>query len=229
MLAYEGEKKAHGGAPSGVDNMTTYAGHTKLQRVLNPDKTTTWNFEHLDGVSFPKGTQLFIVDTHKAGEVRGSTGTLVGQFAQAYGLSKIGADGKPALKPMAELTDADHARLAPFDGVFDRIVAELRENGDPAKLGKAMLDNHALLRAGGVSNERIETLIAQALAAGAYGAKGTGALGPGGAVILYADQSKRGDIEAVVAKHGLRLFPAKAAKNGASLTSVASPSRPHVQ
>ncbi|MFF6782680.1 mevalonate kinase [Streptomyces sp. NPDC012510] len=63
--------------------------------------------------------------------------------------------------------------------------------GEPEELGARLTDYHELLRAAGLSTDRIETLVEAALAAGSLGAKITGG-GLGGCVIALtrAEQAK---------------------------------------
>jgi mevalonate kinase len=62
------------------------------------------------------------------------------------------------------------------------------EAGDLESLGDAMNVNHGLLTALGVSSEAVEAMVARLRAAGALGAKLTGAGGGGGAVVgLFRD------------------------------------------
>jgi len=68
------------------------------------------------------------------------------------------------------------------------------ERADLAQLGALMTMNHGLLRACGVSTAELDALVDDALAAGALGAKLTGA-GGGGAVIALPD----GEPEALLA------------------------------
>lgn len=94
---------------------------------------------------------------------------------------------------MVELVRRRRALERPVvDSLFDRIdtclwsgLAALRR-GDTAALGGAMLDNHRALQLLGVSNKDLDDLVRLAVAAGAAGAKLTGA-GGGGAVVAAVE------------------------------------------
>jgi mevalonate kinase len=85
-----------------------------------------------------------------------------------------------------------------IDGLFAEIAALTREGlavlqaGDWPRLGRLMSRNHELLRRLGVSSERLDALVRAALAAGALGAKLTGA-GRGGCMIALAPDSTTAD------------------------------------
>ncbi|MEU0523202.1 mevalonate kinase [Streptomyces niveus] len=106
------------------------------------------------------------------------------------GLFIIADSGVPgSTKEAVGLLRAEFGRSA---GARDRFVgraSELAEagrralaDGDPGELGSRLTDYHELLRAAGLSTERIDTLVDAALKAGSLGAKITGG-GLGGCVI----------------------------------------------
>lgn len=70
-------------------------------------------------------------------------------------------------------------------GELVRAARRALEGGDWQLLGELMTMNHGLLRACGVSTAELDAIVEAALAAGAHGAKLTGA-GGGGAVIALA-------------------------------------------
>jgi mevalonate kinase len=83
-----------------------------------------------------------------------------------------------------------------YERRFDEVaglVAEAAvavESGDVVGLGRAFDENQRLLEALGVSAPEVESLVATARNAGAYGAKLTGG-GGGGAVIAVAAEPER--------------------------------------
>jgi mevalonate kinase len=85
---------------------------------------------------------------------------------------------------------------AAYERRFDEVaglVAEAAgavESGDIVGLGRAFDENQRLLEALGVSAPEVESLVATARNAGAYGAKLTGG-GGGGAVIAVASEPER--------------------------------------
>ena len=99
-----------------------------------------------------------------------ATGAMVERVAEATG----GAAGDARLAELGGLTDAGTTALL---------------GGDLAGLGAAMDRAHAVLAGLGVSTPRLDSLCEAARAAGAYGAKLTGA-GGGGAVIAIAPRDK---------------------------------------
>ncbi|MEU0954987.1 mevalonate kinase [Streptomyces niveus] len=97
--------------------------------------------------------------------VPGSTKEAVGLLRAEFGL-RAGARDR-FVGRATELAEAGRRALA---------------DGDPAELGSRLTDYHELLRAAGLSTERIDTLVDAALKAGSLGAKITGG-GLGGCVI----------------------------------------------
>ncbi|MFC9606393.1 mevalonate kinase [Streptomyces niveus] len=106
------------------------------------------------------------------------------------GLFIIADSGVPgSTKEAVGLLRAEFGRRA---GARDRFVGRATElaeagrralaDGDPGELGSRLTDYHELLRAAGLSTERIDTLVDAALKAGSLGAKITGG-GLGGCVI----------------------------------------------
>ena len=187
---------AHGGRPSGVDAKTIASGQgIKFSKQFNPVKL---NFEKIK-IEFPEGTGLLVVDTFK-GE-RDNTGELVHKFAENHGAGKPG-----------DMTDEQRKKIYDnYLAVYDNILQELNKNGDPEKLGKLLLENHALLKNGGVSTQDIEQVIKVAMDNGALGAKLTGAGGLGGAVIVYAYEKDFDNIQKLLKDAGynnLSLHPA---------------------
>ncbi|MCB9687129.1 MAG: mevalonate kinase [Alphaproteobacteria bacterium] len=91
----------------------------------------------------------------------------------------------------AELVAGVASRRPGIDPVLARIGALVEQApahfGDPAALGALLDENHALLREIGVSNDRLDGLVALAKGAGAYGAKLAGAGGGGVVLALVPD------------------------------------------
>lgn len=79
---------------------------------------------------------------------------------------------RPGIDPLLE-------RIGSLVGTAEQLL------GDPPALGALLLENHALLRGIGVSNDRLDALVALAIRAGAWGAKLAGA-GGGGVVLALA-------------------------------------------
>lgn len=96
-----------------------------------------------------------------------------------------------AVAGVRQRRDADTPR---YDALFDAIAAvtivaqHALAHGDIALLGAACTQNHTLLRAIGVSTPLLDTLVHAAIAAGAYGAKLSGA-GVGGVMFAITPPS----------------------------------------
>ena len=119
--------------------------------------------------------------------------------------------GIPALtrETVADVRDLFNQQRPQTAAVFDAIgsIAEgardLIENGNQARLGELMTENHKLLQALNVSSTALDGLVAAALKAGAYGAKLSGG-GRGGFIIALVEEgaspSVRGGLLAAGAK-----------------------------
>ncbi|MFA6048373.1 MAG: hypothetical protein WC792_00295 [Candidatus Micrarchaeia archaeon] len=216
MCAQAAEEKAHGGRPSGIDAMAVCRGNTELIRTVEGGKVK-WNFTARPKLSLPKGTALLIVDTYKNGE-RANTGEMVLQVAKSLGLTKIDlATGKEVVKPLAEFSREDKHKAGAFAEVFEKIVSQLKPSGNAKLLGKAMDENHALLKKLGASTPEIEKAVETARHACALGAKLTGAGGKGGAVLVLVESSKKKQVEDPISRAGFSIFEARPAGHGARL------------
>jgi mevalonate kinase len=86
-----------------------------------------------------------------------------------------------------------------YEGLFDEIGAIARlakaaiERGDPRAVGQLMNENHELLKTIGVSSLELDTLVEAALAAGALGAKMSGA-GWGGNMLALVEPHRAPDV-----------------------------------
>src|SRR5690606_38338244 len=81
----------------------------------------------------------------------------------------------------------------PVFAAVGALVASARDallRGDRKRLGELMTMNHGLLRACGVSTAELDALVDDALAAGALGAKLTGAGGGGAIIALPPDDGE---------------------------------------
>ncbi|MBI5882324.1 MAG: mevalonate kinase [Elusimicrobia bacterium] len=148
-------EKIHHGAPSGVDNTVVAHSRPVLFRKGGPPSF----------LSGPGGTIfLAVADTgvrHKTAEV------------------------------VADISRLRCAQPELFDGIFHRIGelalegAESFQNGNTARLGELMTENHRLLGRLGVSTQELDRLARAARTAGSLGAKLCGA-GRGGCVAALA-------------------------------------------
>ncbi|WP_277050936.1 mevalonate kinase [Ruania albidiflava] len=114
-----------------------------------------------------------------------------------FTLADSGASGSTA-QAVAQVRARRDADPAAVDTVIDRI-ATLTEaatgdltRGDGVALGERMTQTHHLLAGLGVSDHRLDALVAAALAAGAAGAKLTGG-GQGGCIIALARSTEHAE------------------------------------
>ncbi|GIK57822.1 MAG: mevalonate kinase [Chloroflexi bacterium] len=152
-LTYEVEK-IHHGTPSGIDN-TVVAYEMPVYFVRQQPQN------HIEPFTVARPLHLLVADTG----VRSSTKIAVGDVRRQW---------------------QEHP--AKFEALFDgcgRIAQAARaaiETGDVAALGPLMQENHALLQEMTVSSPELDRLVTAAIAAGALGAKLSGA-GRGGNMI----------------------------------------------
>lgn len=159
-VAYEGEVVVHG-RPSGIDNnVVVYGGGLVYRKGDVPKRVDT---------RLPEGYYLVIANTG----VPRDTGAVV--------------------KEVLELAERNWsvARLIyeAADSIIDQALDALAR-GDARRLGELMNISHGLLSAVGASSLEIERLVYEARAAGALGAKLTGA-GRGGCIIALTGDPER--------------------------------------
>lgn len=172
------ENECHAGKASGADPLAVCVGGAVMFKKKFSAKKASFVFKPVR-LSLPSGTCLLLVDSHLGGP-KASTGDLINSFAKSCGV---------ACGPEELDRSTRRAITAPFDALVARISAQMRPRGDAKKLGGLFNENHALLRARGVSSAGIEKAVSIALSNGAYGAKLAGAGGNGGAVIVLAPAS----------------------------------------
>ena len=114
-----------------------------------------------------------------------------------FTLADSGASGSTA-QAVAQVRERRSADRAGVDAIIARI-AELTEaaagdltRGDPAALGERMSQTHELLTGLGVSDARLDALVAAAAGAGSAGAKLTGG-GQGGCIIALASSAEHAE------------------------------------
>jgi mevalonate kinase len=155
-LVYESERFYHG-TPSGIDN-TVVSYEQAISFVRGREENGVRRPPTIEPLRIAAPFALVIGDTG----VRAPTHIMVGALRQRW--------------------QQDRSR---FDRLFNEIgqlVGMIRQDlasGDLQSLGAALSQNHALLREIGVSAPELEGLIEAALAAGALGAKLSGAGGGG--------------------------------------------------
>ena len=161
--AYEGEKAYHG-SPSGIDNTaSTYGGLIWFVKNLSGGKNT------MDLLSLPIKMSLIIANTG----ITAST-------------AKVVAD-------VQRLKSADPNKFEKIFYEYEKIAKKAKEallEGNIAKIGNLMNQNHKLLQEITVSEEINDKLVEIMLKNGAIGAKLTGT-GRGGLVISLAKNEKK--------------------------------------
>lgn len=173
-LTYEIEKIFHG-TPSGIDNtVVTYERPVYFRRAEPTNLIAPFTV---------KGrVDLLIADTGVKASTKAVVGDLRGRWAQARARYEIYFD------QCATIVEKAKAAL---------------EQGDLPQLGRLMDANQAVLAEMGVSSAALETLIASARTAGAYGAKLSGA-GGGGNLIALVDPADSDRIRQTLLDAGAR-------------------------
>lgn len=189
--------------PSGVDSVAVISGKSLVFWKEFVGKEVKFNFSE-ESLCFPKETELLVINSRRREEKIMTTGELVNLFSKNY----FG-------KNPNEVSDSEKKALVKeFNPVIEEIQKELNENGSPQRLGKLFLENQELLRKGGVSSESIEEAINACMESGCFGAKGTGACGPGGAVIALVEKNKAKKVLEKLEKKGFNAFVARKAEKG---------------
>jgi len=172
LAAQAGDLVAHEGKASGIDaRSVAYGKPIIFQRKFLPPKFLARSAKF----SLPQGCSLLLIDTFKV--KKDNTAAMLAAFALSFGISTL-----PASTPEEKRKEV-RAEFAPI--LKAAIAAKT-----PQELGKAMDDNHILLRMRRVSSQGIDSAVSSALSSGAYGAKLTGGGGEGGAAIALCDSAR---------------------------------------
>jgi len=172
LSAQAGDLVAHEGKASGIDaRAVAYGKPIVFQRKFSPPKFSTRSSKF----TLPPGCSLLLIDTCKG--KRGSTAAMLANFALSFGISTL-----PAAAPEEKRKEV-RAEFAP-------ILRSALAAATAQELGKAMNDNHIMLRMRRVSSQGIDSAVSSALSAGAYGAKLTGGGGEGGAALALCDSAR---------------------------------------
>lgn len=201
--AQSGDLKAHGGKASGIDAKTVSFGRPLVfQRSFEPPAFNS----SPAAFALPAGTSLMLIDTY-AGK-KGNTGELIAAFGRTFGITSTPQEAQ------AEKREKVQEEFAPL---WKSLGMEMKKP-DAKKLGLLMNENHALLNKRGVGSQGIEEAVAAALAAGAYGAKLTGAGGEGGAVLaLIKERNETLFSSQLQSSAGFASFKISLAKKGAGV------------
>lgn len=200
LSSQAGDLIAHEGKASGIDARTVSYGKPVLfQRKFSPPKFSV----RAARFALPPGCSLLLIDTFKG--KRDSTAAMLANFARSFGISTL-----PAATPEEKRKEVQ----AEFSPLLKAALAAATAQA----LGKAMDDNHILLRMRRVSSQGIDAAVSAALSAGAYGAKLTGGGGEGGAALALCGTAHLQQIsQSVTDSTGFGCHPVSLAKEGARI------------
>ena len=198
MSVQAGDLVSHGGKASGIDaRAVAYGKPIVFQRRFSPPKFLARSAKF----ALPAGCSLLLIDTCKGN--RGSTAATLAAFALSFGISTL---------PAAASEEKRKEVRAEFAPILKSALAAATAR----ELGKAMDDNHIMLRMRRVSSQGIDSAVSAAISAGAHGAKLTGGGGEGGAALALCDTARMGGIsQAVSDSTGFACHPLSLAKEGA--------------
>jgi len=175
-----GDLISHEGKASGIDARTVaYGKPIVFRRKFSPPGFMARSTKF----SLPSGCSLLLIDTCKA--KKDSTAAMLANFALSFGISTL---------PAAASEEKRKEVRSEFAPILKAALAAKTAQ----ELGKAMGDNHILLRMRRVSSQGIDSAVSAALSAGAYGAKLTGGGGEGGAALALCDSAHSGQISQVI-------------------------------
>lgn len=200
LAAQAGDLVAHEGKASGIDARAVAFGKPVIfQRKFSPAKLSA----RAAKFSLPPGCSLLLIDTFRG--KRDSTAAMLANFALSFSIATL---------PAATSEEKRKEVQQEFAPILKAALAAKT----PQELGKAMSDNHVLLRMRRVSSQGIESAVSSALSAGAYGAKLTGGGGEGGAVLALCDSARLQQIsQSVAASTGFACHPLSLASEGAKI------------
>lgn len=202
-VAQEADRVAHGGSPSGIDAAAVSMGGALLaQKKFGKD--AKYEFSRIEA-RIPAGWKFILIDTSREGEERAKTSVQIAKFARSFGMEKNPADATVPER---------HAITSLYGDLFDKARSALA-NGWMEEVGQCMNENHALLRAHGVSCPRTEEAVSLAFGAGADGAKLTGAGGEGGAVLALVRRKNEAAVLSALKKRGFSTFEFAISEKGA--------------
>ena len=198
LSAQAGDLISHEGKASGIDaRAVAYGKPIIFRRKFSPPGFSARSAKF----SLPDGCSLLLIDTYKG--KKDSTAAMLANFARSFGITTL-----PAATPEEKRKEVQ-SEFAPI--MKSALVAKTAQ-----ELGKAMDDNHIMLRMRRVSSQGIDSAVTSALSAGAYGAKLTGGGGEGGAALALCDSARCQQIsKAISDATGFACHPVSIAKDGA--------------
>ena len=200
LSAQAGDLVAHEGKASGIDaRAVAYGKPILFRRRFSPPAYLARSAKF----SLPPGCSLLLIDTYKG--KKDSTAAMLANFALSFGISTL-----PAATPEEKRKEVQ-SEFAPI--LKSALAAKTAQ-----ELGKALNDNHIMLRMRRVSSQGIDSAVSAALASGAYGAKLTGGGGEGGTALALCDSVRIGQIsQAIFDATGFACHPLSLAKDGAKV------------
>lgn len=120
------------------------------------------------------------------------------------GYSGVKADTPTIVKEIAKKREEQTERVDKLFSAIAKLVSQAKEagnKGDWESVGKFMNFNQEYLRDLGVSTEKLESMIAAAKKAGAYGAKLSGA-GRGDCIIALVSKDRRENVQNAIVQSG---------------------------
>ncbi len=198
LAAQAGDLVAHQGKASGIDARTVAYGLPILfQRKFAPPKFSARSSKF----TIPSGCSLLLIDTFRG--KKESTAAMLANFALSFSIATL---------PAATTEEKRQEVRSEFAPILKSALAAATAQ----ELGKAMNNNHILLRMRRVSSQEIDSAVSSALSAGAYGAKLTGGGGEGGAAIALCDSERLRQVSSAISEStGFGCHPISLAADGA--------------
>ncbi len=199
-LVYASEQRFHG-TPSGIDNtVIAYEQPIWFVRQQTKSEGRTTNDESSDS--------SFVLRPSSGSSQPPSSApiTIASPFTLLIGETGIRSATRLPVGEVRKRWQADPAR---YEALFDQVgtlVAQVREalgKGDIPALGQLLSQNHTLLQQIGVSSPQLDALVAAALAAGALGAKLSGA-GWGGVMLALVTPDTSARVTAALEQAGAK-------------------------
>ncbi len=194
-LVYTSEQRFHG-TPSGIDNtVIAYEQPIWFVRQQTKDEGRKTKDESSDSSSVLRPPSRLIEPI-----------TIATSFTLLIGDTCVRSATR---LPVGEVRKRWQAEPARYEALFDQVGAivmqarEVLEHGDIPALGPLLSQNHTLLQQIGVSSSELDTLVVAAQAAGALGAKLSGA-GWGGVMLALVAPDTRTHVAAALEQAGAK-------------------------
>ena len=193
------------GAPTGaMDQAISMLGRRDHLLFLD---TRDMSYDHVPFALAAHGLTLLVIDSRVRHELSDGGGYASVRGAVEEGTAELGVralrdvsvDDLPSALPGLEPDVARRVRhVVTENDRVQRVVALLRDGGDPRRIGPLLLAGHESLRDDfGISTPELDTAVDAAMAAGAAGARMTGG-GFGGSVIALVDSERVDEVREAV-------------------------------